>query len=86
MKKTAKKLLCMLLLTCMILPLVPRFELGVEAASNIAYIADAKGSDFSNNTYIAGKLTELFNLLPYSKYPYFTDYGNKSCGNSQCSH
>ncbi len=86
MKKTAKRLLTVLLTVCILIPCLPTWQIGVNAATNIACIEGAKGSDFSNNSYIAQKLTELFELLPYSEYPYFTDYGNKSCGNSMCSH
>ena len=86
MTKNQKRLLTVLLAICMLLPFVPAWRVDVNAATNIASIEGAKGSDFSNNSYIAQKLTELFNLLPYSDYPYFTDYGNKSCGNSMCSH
>jgi hypothetical protein len=56
------------------------------AKASIPEILGAKGTDYSDNTYIAGKLQELFDLLPYSDYPYFTTYGNKSCGNSICSY
>ncbi len=56
------------------------------AKASIPEILGAKGTDYSDNSYIAGKLQELFDLLPYSDYPYFTTYGNKSCGNSICSY
>jgi hypothetical protein len=86
MRTTAKKWLCLILLAAMLLPCIPNFGVSVDAAaSNIANILDAKGSDFCNNTYVSKKLDELFALLPYSDYPYFTSYGNKSCGNSQCT-
>ncbi len=45
-----------------------------------------KGSDFSSNSYIADKLDDLFELLPYGSYPYFTTYGDKGCGNNSCSY
>lgn len=61
--------------------------MGVNGAkSSIPEILGAKGTQFTENSYIAGKLQELFELLPYSDYPYFTTYGNKSCGNSSCSY
>ena len=61
--------------------------IGVNGAkSSIPEILGAKGTQFTENSYIAGKLQELFELLPYSDYPYFTTYGNKSCGNSSCSY
>ncbi len=56
------------------------------ATGNTAEISGARGTDFTDNAYIAQKLQELFNLLPYSKYPYFTIWGDRSCGNSQCSY
>lgn len=56
------------------------------AKSSIPLIKEAKGLDFTDNSYMAEKLDELFELLPYSEYPYFTTYGNKSCGNSSCSY
>lgn len=56
------------------------------AKSTTAEILDAKGLDFTDNSYMAEKLDELFELLPYGEYPYFTTYGNKSCGNSNCSY
>lgn len=86
MRTTAKKLLSILLLVAMLVPCLSVFRLPTgAAASNIANVMDAKGLDFTSNTYIAEKLDELFALLPYSNYPYFTSYGNKSCGNSQCT-
>lgn len=56
------------------------------AKASIPELLDMEGTDFTDNSYIAGKLQELFDLLPYSDYPYFTTYGNKSCGNSICSY
>ncbi|MBE6637837.1 MAG: hypothetical protein E7616_00055 [Ruminococcaceae bacterium] len=86
MRKIAKKTLCLILMVCMILPTLPVLPIRAEEVQSVALIEDAKGSDFCNNSYMARKLDELFALLPYSDYPYFTDYGNKSCGNSICSH
>jgi len=48
-------------------------------------VKNKKGSDFTDNAHIARKLDELFDLLPYSSYPFFTTYGDKTCGNSSCS-
>lgn len=56
------------------------------AKSSIPSIENAKGLDFTDNSYMAQKVDELFELLPYGEYPYFTTYGNKSCGNSSCSY
>ncbi len=36
------------------------------------------GEDFTTNPVIAKKLNELFNLLPYGEYPYFTMQGDSS--------
>lgn len=55
------------------------------AEGNTAELLSASGYDFTSNGYIAGKLQELFDLLPYSDYPYFTVTGNTSCGNNWCS-
>lgn len=52
----------------------------------VLFATNKSGSDFTNNTYIANKLDQLFELLPYGEYPYFTTYGNKGCGNSSCSY
>ncbi len=52
---------------------------------SIPELLDKKGADFTDNSYIAQKLDELFALLPYSDYPYFTIMGNSSCGNSSCT-
>lgn len=41
--------------------------------------------EFTDNPIVAEKLTELFNLLPYSSYPYFTTYGDSTCGNDDCN-
>lgn len=66
----------------MLLPAIGAFG----AKECVPELLGMKGTDFSDNSYIAGKLQELFDLLPYSDYPYFTTYGNKSCGNSICSY
>lgn len=87
MKIKFARFLSICLLLTIILTAVPALYLpSAASASTIAFIKNAKGSDFSNNTYIGEKLDQLFALLPYSEYPYFTDYGNRSCGNSMCTH
>ena len=48
-------------------------------------VLGAHGYDFTDNSYISAKLQDLFDLLPYSDYPYFTTTGNVSCGNSVCA-
>ena len=78
-KRIVALFLCVVLLVGA-MPVLP-----VTAASNIPEIKNAKGSDFTSNTYIAAKLDELFTMLPYSNYPYFTVYGNRSCGNNSCA-
>lgn len=78
-----RKLIALVLCVVMIVGTMPAVQL--FAASNIPEIKNAKGSDFTSNTYIAAKLDELFTMLPYSSNPYFTVYGNRSCGNNWCS-
>ncbi len=83
-KKTAIKFISVLLVLVMIMPLITIIPRG--AKSSIPEILGAKGTDFTDNSYMAEKIEELFYLLPYSDYPYFTTYGNKSCSNSSCSY
>lgn len=78
-RKIIALMLCIVMLVGS-LPALPLF-----AASNVPEIKNAKGSDYTSNTYIAAKLDELFTMLPYSSNPYFTVYGNRSCGNNWCS-
>ena len=44
-----------------------------------------KGTDFTSHPVISKKLTELFNLLPYSDYPYFTTTGSYKCTSFSCA-
>ena len=75
-----------LLCVMMVLSLITVFPLTSDAETKSIYeVYGATGFDFTDNTYVAQKLSEVFELLPYSDYPYFTTYGYKTCGNSACT-
>ena len=72
-------------LALMIALILAVLSLPLQAFAVDFQVEDKKGSDFSENTYIAGKIQQLLDSLVYSDTPYFTVMGDESCKNIGCT-